>query len=87
MTPKDKPLIMIHPKLQLALLIFIATQGTALLYKVFTFTGEYSKQIENHSNRIDFLEGRTKNLEAWKDIVVNKEYELRQGRANQIQIP
>jgi hypothetical protein len=86
MTPKEKPPILLSASFQSKLLIFIAGSIISIGIKIFAFSNDLSKTIENHTNRIDFLEGRTKNLEVWRDMVVNKEYELRQGR-NQTQIP
>lgn len=80
MTPREKPPILLSASFQSKLLIFIATAMVSIGVKIFTFSSGLTKIIENHSNKIEFLESRTANLENWRDMVINREYELRQGR-------
>lgn len=84
MTPyskNEKPPIMLSAQFQSALLIFIAGVGITMLFKMWDFTSNLNKTINDHEFRIHSMEDRQKNTENRVDII--SDYTFRQGRGSQ----
>lgn len=84
MTTRTKAPIVVDPKFQGSLLIFIAGLGVTLVIKVFSFSSEIARTAENHEQRIHSVEVRQDGFDRWKEAMTENQYFNRQGKT---QIP